>query len=54
MKTIDNVIREISLSDVEFLVYLRDKIIKKGGYEYAMPLERIINAIDELKELIEK
>ena len=54
MKTIDNVIREISLSDVEFLVYLRDKIIKKDGYEYSLPLERIINAIDELKELIEK
>ena len=54
MKTIDNVIREISLSDVEFLVYLRKKKKKKDGYEYAQPLERIINAIDELKELIEK
>ena len=53
MKNIINVIKNIDLSDVEFLVYLRDKIIKKDGYNQAEPVEHIINAIEELKRLVQ-
>lgn len=52
MKNIINVIENIDSSDIEFLVYLRDKIIKKDGYNQAKPVERIINAIEELKRLV--
>lgn len=54
MKLILDTIKNIAPSDIEFLVYIRDKIIQRDGYSQAMPLERIINILEELKQEAKK
>lgn len=41
----------ISPVDIEYIISLRDHIIKTDGFETAQPLERIANALDSLLRL---
>lgn len=45
------IIDDISYADVDYLVGLRDEIVREKGFAEALPIERIANALDKLIEL---
>lgn len=51
MSEVYRIIDDISYADVDYIIELRDKVVREKGYAEAFPLERIANALDKLIEL---
>lgn len=51
---INELVNDISMADIEHLVWVRDFIINQLGFKWAMPLERIINTLEEIDKLKNK
>ena len=51
---LEKIIEEISSSDVEYLIWVRDFIIKNAGWNMSFSLEKIINILERVDNLKNK